>query len=390
MNAPVGQAFGLPRDSMNRNRALRCPRKGRLVPAAGFLCAALLAGLFTAPLLRAQEPAPVLTINEDCTAFGLGPGERIVYAVRHVFGELGFDLERDDFWLHEPGAKKDRRILNGQRMFLSGELFSYVVRGIHWSPDGSKLAAELFTTAVLDRRGNTRDQSMAMLFEPDGREIKMPGTGNLVPDAVSPAWMGDGTTLAYLVEENKTLHQFAIDTVRPVGGGGQRLFPDAHFLAVAWMERASQAVAVMADPQFTGKPRLVFLDLAAQELRELAPLEGFSGGLSISPSGKQVAYFRDAEHLELRSLADVQHPRNLKLLLGAYLWSPDEQRILLKSAPARKSGSLQWIRLSDTNAQDLFHGLSVHEVSISPDGRFLGVISPGKRVLSVYPLAAVQ
>ena len=367
----------------------RPPGRIRL-PLAVLLCFVLGAGVFlTATRLAAQDQAPTLTVNEDCTAFAFGPGERVVYAVRHVFGEMHFDLERDDFWLHEPG-KKDHRILNGQRLFMTAELFSYVVRTIHWSPDGTKLAAELFTTAVTDRRGNTKDQAMTLLFEPDGREIKMPGSGALVPNAVNPAWLGDGATLVYLVEENKTLHQFGIDSVRPIAGGGERLFPEAHFLAVAWLERTSQAVAIQADPQFTGRPRLVLLNLATQEMQELASLDGFSGGLSVSPSGKQVAYFRDPEHFEIRALADPQHARSLKMLMGAYNWSADEQRILLKSAPERKSGSLQWIRLADGSAEDLFHGLSVHEVSISPDGQLLGVLTPGKRTLNVYPLAGLR
>jgi len=38
----------------------------------------------------------------------------------------------------------------------------------------------------------------------------------------------------------------------------------------------------------------------------------------------------------------------------------------------------------------LFHGLSVHEVSISPDGQLLGVLTPGKRTLNVYPLAGLH
>ena len=353
----------------------------------GFSWSAAARGRFA--LAQAQDAAPVLSVNEDCTAFAFGPGERIVYAVRHVFGELHFDLERDDFWLHEPG-KKDRKILNAQRDLVTGQAFSYVVRGIHWSPDGAKLAAELFTTTVLDRRGNTKDQLMTLLFEDNGKEIVIPGSGSLMPDAVNPAWLADAATLVFLVEEEKKLHLFSIQSVRPALGGAHRLFPDAQYLAVAWLEKTGQALAVKPGPPPIGKPHLVLLDLATQEIRELAQLEGFSGGLSISPSGKQVAYFRDPEHFEVRALADLQHPRTLKLLSGAYYWSPDESRILLKSAPARKSGTLQWVRLSDGSAQDLFHGLSVHEVAISPDGLFLGLLSPGKRTLNVYPLAGLR
>lgn len=389
MSAP---AICGPRNAGRLPRDFGVPRRPKFRGAdtlvRAVLTATLLATIFVARRLPAQEAAPTLTVNEDCTAFAIGPGGRIVYSVRRVFGERSYDLQRDDFYLSDPG-KKDRQIINGRRMFPPGSVFSYVVHNIRWAPDGSKLAAELFTTAVLERRGPTKEQAMTLLFDPDGREIKMPGSGSLIPDAVDPAWLGDGATLMYLVEENKTLHQFAMDSVKPVAGGGQRLFQDSLFLAVAWLAQTGQAVAVLADAQFTGRPRLVFLDLAKQDMRELAVLEGYSGGLTVSPSGKQVALFRDPEHFELRSISDPQRPRSMKLLMGEYLWSPDEQRILLKSAVMRKSGSLQWIRLSDGNAQDLFHGLAVYGMSLSPDGRLLGTMSPGKHVLAVYPLSGL-
>jgi WD40 repeat protein len=244
---------------------------------------------------------------------------------------------------------------------------------------------------VLDRRGNTKDQLMTLLLDSNGAEIKLSGTNSgLVPDAVNPAWLGDGSTLAYLVEQQKNPQRFAIYTVRPAAGAPLRMFADAQFLDVTWIHKSSQAVAVRAGTQFGARPRLVFLDLAKQESRELVPLDGFSAGLSISPSGKLVAYFRDPEHFEVRALADPQQARALKLLTGAYYWSQDETRILLKSAPARKSGTLRWIRLSDGNERDIFHGLAIHEASISPDGQLLGILSPGKRTLNVYPLAGVE
>jgi hypothetical protein len=160
-------------------------RRGAKACVRALVTAALLAAIFIARRLPAQDTAPTLTVNEDCTAFGFGPGGRLVYSVRRVFGEREYNIQRDDFFLAEPG-KKDRQILNGRRMFPPGTVFSYLVHNIRWAPDGSKLAAELYTNAVLDRRGPAKEQHMTLLFEPDGREIKMPGSGSLIPDAVIP------------------------------------------------------------------------------------------------------------------------------------------------------------------------------------------------------------
>ena len=366
--------------------------RARLMPALFtllVLCAALGAAMSPAARAFEQEPAPTLTVNDDCTALAFGPGGRLTYSVRHVFGDRQFDLQRDDFWLHEPG-KKERRILNGQRLFPPGEIFSYVVHAIRWSPDGTKLAAEVFTTTVPDSRAKARTMPMTLLFDAEGREIIIPGLGSMIPQGVNPHWLADGATLLYLTEDKDTPRQFTVNSVRPVEGTVKHLFTEARFLAVAWQEGKDQAVAVQAPAASGGKLQLVLLELAAQHIRSLTSLEGYAGGLSLSPSGKQVALFRDPEQFELRNLASAQDPRRLKLLMGEYLWSPDERRILLKAAPARKSGALEWIRLADGAEQDVFHGLAVFGFAISPDGQRLGVLEPGKHILTVYPLASVE
>ena len=87
---------------------------------------------------------------------------------------------------------------------------------------------------------------------------------------------------------------------------------------------------------------------------------------------------------------------------GVFHWAPDETRVLLKRSIEKKSGDLVWISLpplaahpsTDKDAQPIaqptpipvMHGLTFREFAISPDGRFLAVIVPGKRSLAVYPL----
>jgi len=90
----------------------------------------------------------------------------------------------------------------------------------------------------------------------------------------------------------------------------------------------------------------------------------------------------------------------LRVGLGVFHWSPDENRIMLKRAVERKSGDLVWINIPTLTAQKsgqdvpiltptpqpIFHGLSFREFAISPDGRFLAVVLPGKRNLEIFPL----
>src|SRR5437899_11682147 len=79
---------------------------------------------------------------------------------------------------------------------------------------------------------------------------------------------------------------------------------------------------------------------------------------------------------------------------------PIYSRIFLKRAPEKKSGDLVWfpvpplaavspnkdIPVSQPTPVPVLHGLSFREFSISPDGRLLGVVVPGKRNLLVFPL----
>jgi hypothetical protein len=102
----------------------------------------------------------------------------------------------------------------------------------------------------------------------------------------------------------------------------------------------------------------------------------------------------------VRDLAAPDHFVRLRVGLGVYHWSPDENRIMLKRAVERKSGDLVWISIPALPAQKpgaeipvlqptpqpILHGISIREFNISPDGRFLGVVLPGKRNLELFPL----
>jgi len=72
----------------------------------------------------------------------------------------------------------------------------------------------------------------------------------------------------------------------------------------------------------------------------------------------------------------------------------------VKRGPALRSGGLVWVALpplvtvaagtvpatAEVVPQSILHELEFRQFDISPDGRFLGVVEPGKRNLIVYPV----
>src|SRR5262249_6643622 len=149
-------------------------------------------------------------------------------------------------------------------------------------------------------------------------------------------------------------------------------------------------------------PHLMRMTFLPETHKALATLDGYETELSVSPSGKQVAYFIDKEVLEVRDLENPNRLARVRIGLGAIEWSTDEQHLLIKRSPERKSGDLVWIALpplaglkgmnSDLvpgiqpEPVPILHGLTFRDFAISPDGRTLGVIPPGKRNLLLFPL----
>jgi hypothetical protein len=188
--------------------------------------------------------------------------------------------------------------------------------------------------------------------------------------------------------------------VRPFAEGASALFPGQLFSVAAWNVKQDGCAAIERDAAAGGLPRLVALDLARESSRELGTLEGYAGGLSISPSGKRVAYWIDNEQLEVREVTGPSRMARVRVAVGTLAWSGDEARVLVKRGPALRSGGLVWIALPPLTAvaagaapataeiapRSILHDLEFRQFDISPDGRFLGVVEPGKRNLLVYPL----
>jgi hypothetical protein len=172
------------------------------------------------------------------------------------------------------------------------------------------------------------------------------------------------------------------------------------FRDVAWLPKMNFAIAVEQDRALSGPPRLQNLDVLTDADQELATLDGYEGGLSVSPSGTKVAYFIDREVLEIRNVTAPNRIARIRIGLGVFRWSPDESRILLKRAVEKKSGELVWITLpalaptspgkevpvSQPLPVPIFRGIGFRDFAISPDGRFLAVVIPGKRSLLLFTL----
>jgi hypothetical protein len=357
-------------------------------------------GCCAIPSTKAQNlDKPLQSIDEEITAYAYAPDGRIVYSVYRHFKTKEYDLEHDDLWLQEANGKR-RRFLEGPKYTRGNRPFSYIVNSFRWSPNGRMILAEFLTTTVVDDSGRVEDSFQTLLFDDAGREIHVNRGDNVILDAANPIVLPDNATIAFLSEALKPRQLFSLKAARTDIGPLKTPHEGRTFRDVSPIPGTVSIVAVEQDHSMTGPPRLQRLDLFTDNDKELATLDGYEGGLSVSPSGKKAAYFIDKEILEVRDLAAPNLVARLRVGLGVFRWAPDESRILLKRAIEKKSGDLVWIDLpplapipanreipvEQPTPASLLHGLSFREFAISPDGRSLSVVIPGKRNLLVFPL----
>jgi hypothetical protein len=348
---------------------------------------------------RAQDlDKPLQNIDDEITAFSFAPDGRIVYSVRRNIKTKKYDLQHDDIWLQETNGKR-RRLLQGDKFTRGDALFSYAVDAFHWSPNGRMILAQLFTTSVVEE-GRTEDSSQTLVLEDSGKEIRLGKGESVIKDCYNATWLQDNSTIVYLNEAIKPRQLFSFRYSNIATGPAGPAFEGRTFIDADRIPRTNAAIAVEQDRAQSGPPRLQRLELLAQDDKEIATLDSYAGGLSVSPSGEKVAYFIDREVLEVRNLALPNYFVRLRVGLGVFHWSPDENRIMLKRAVERKSGDLVWINIPVLLAQKnpkevpvltptpqpILRGISIREFNISPDGRFLAVVLPGKRNLEVFPL----
>jgi hypothetical protein len=369
-----------------------------------FLC--LLPAILNFSVLSAAnahaQGQPLLTVDEECTAMAYAPDGRIAYSVRHVFSQRHFDMQRDDLWILATDGKR-RRIIQGEKLVRGDAPFSYLITALRWSPDSSRLTAELNTSQVIDENGNTKEGVVTLLLNDNGQEIKIRGADSVIPDAFDAAWLADNSTVVYLTEAAKPKLLFALNSARPTTQTGHALLIGHTFSGVAWEPKQNAAIAVERAPTLNGPQWLVQIDLLRQAIQELSTLGAFSGRLSVSPSGAKAAYYRDHEVLEIRDLRAPNKFVRVRVGFGVYQWAPDERHILLKRSLEHKSGDLVWVDVPQLSALPVpldpeaiaalelpltpaLHGLAYRDFAISPNGKFLAVITTGKRNLQIFPI----
>ena len=377
---------------------LRFPGHFPRFPRLGTLLFFLLSCFF-APRAHVQDlDKPLQNIDDEVTAFSFAPDGRIVYSVRRNIKTKKYDLQHDDIWLQDTSGKR-RRLLQGDKFTRGDQLFSYAVDSFHWSPNGRYILAQLFTTSVVDE-GRTEDSFQTLALEDSGKEIRLGKGESIIKDCFNATWLQDNATIVYLDEAIKPRMLFSFRYTNISTGPAGPAFEGRTFIDANRIPRTNAAIAVEQDRAQSGPPRLQRLELLAQDDREIATLDSYAGGLSVSPSGEKVAYFIDREVLEVRNLAVPNYFVRLRVGLGVFHWSPDENRIMLKRAVERKSGDLVWINVPVLTAQKnlkdvpiltptpqpILRGITIREFNISPDGRFLAIVLPGKRNLAVFPL----
>src|SRR5208283_4754314 len=349
-------------------------------------------------VVKAQNlDKPVMNVDEEVTAFAYAPDGRIVFSVRRMFKTKKYDLQRDDIFIAESNGKR-RRILEGQKFTHGDKPFTYQVESFTWSPNGHIVAVQLFTTTVDPEDEHHDDARALLLLDDQGRELHPRGNDPLVTEAEQPMWLRDNGTLVYLTEEISTRELFSMHYLYMSSGPETKVFEGRTFAAAVRIPGSNSAIAIERDRNMEGPPRMQRLELLQQEDKELATLDGYFGGLSISPSGAKAAYFLDREVLEIRDLEKPGRVARMRVGLGVVQWNAEETQIYVKRTVEKKSADLvsfrvpglaefrkgQVVPVLEPEPRQLLHGLAIREYGLSADGRYLAVVLPGKRNLQVF------
>lgn len=350
--------------------------------------------VFLAALLLssgASGQSPVKVIEQECVALDFAPDGRLAYAVRRVISIRRIQMQRDDIWLL--GAEgKPKRIVDGERLIQGGVPFSYSIQSLRWAPDGRNITVEMTIRFYTDfEKGETEDSYLTLLIDERGRELKIGNGDGTIREADNATWLADGATVVYQTEAVKPKLLFGIGKVRPLGGRGAPLFAQSQFAAVAWDAPRNRAIAVERDSTLTNPPQFVLLDLLRETRKELLTPKAYLGKLTVSPSGKKFAYFRDHDTLEIREIDDPEKVATVRVAFGEYAWTADDSRLLVKRGMERKNSDLMWFTVPPagstiSEATPALHGTLFRGFDLSPDGRLLAVIEPGKFHIQIYSL----
>ncbi len=340
----------------------------------------------------------VATVDDEVTAFTYAPDGRIVFSARRMYKAKKYDLERDDIFVLEPGGKK-RKLFSGEKFTLADKPFTYLIEGFTWSPNGKIVAVQMYTTTVDIEDGSTSD-ARGLLFLDDQGHVLKPGKDQVVLDAQNPLWLRDSQTVVYMTNKDLPTGVYSLQYLNVFSGPAGKAFEGRTFLDAARISGSNAAMGIERDRNMDGPPRIQKLELLSQETQEIATLDAFAGELTLSPSGTKAAYYLDKEVLEIRDLTAPNKLARMRVGLGVVQWSEDETKIFLKRTVEKKSADLVTVELpvlksyanrteiaiDEPTPSFLLHGLTIREYGISPDGKFLGIVLPGKRNLEVFSM----
>jgi hypothetical protein len=365
------------------------------------------------PVLGIAEVKQAAVFDQDVQAFAISQDNHVVYAVERMKRIKKLIVEHDDFWVGDVDGKK-RKIIDGDKFTPvpsspdeepsdPGDSkhpplphqHSYQVDTLTWSPDSKRIVVKMDTSELAQPRGSivqqldeqqtVRPNTILYLMDSEGREISISGSKTAtLSDAFNAAWLADGQTLVYLSKTTGGLSQ--INALRPADGKKRVLFDGFTFAAVAWDTKRNQAFAIEENTRLVGAPKIMQLDLVAERVTELGSVEEYAGFLTVTPSAKKIAYFKDGDTLEVRDVVGKSKPVVVRVAIGEFQWAKDEQHILLKRGQPQQSNNLVWVGVYNGVFEPFFHGLEFHSFAIAPDGETVGVTEPGKRALVMYRL----
>ena len=379
----------------------RGTQEGRRKAAPTFIVLALAAWLLLplSPGLHAQNmDKPVQNVDEEVTAFAYALDGRLAYSVRHMYKAKKYDLERDDIFMMDSSGKR-KKIFSGEKFSTGDKPLTYLIESFTWSPNSKILAVQMNTITVDIEDGHTEEARALLFIDDSGKELRPEGKGVLL-NAESPLWMRDNATLVYLTEEVVPRQLFSMKFENVFSGPAGKAFEGRTFASAVRVSGSNSAIAVERDRNMDGPPRLQRLELLEQDDKEVATLDAFAGGLSVSPGGTMVAYYVDNEVLEIREMGAPRRVARMRVGLGVMQWSADEKRIYLKRTVEKKSADLvsftvpplvvyeprAEVSVTEPTPEYLLHGLTVREYGVSPDGRFIGIVLPGKRNLQIFSM----
>jgi len=350
-----------------------------LFVAAIFVC------LAAAPRTPAQDK-PLASFKLDCRTYSVSTDGRIACAVFRQFKFEHYTIERDNIWMLSPNGKS-KLIVDGEKLVKSPLPFSFSIQRVAFSPDGHRLTVQMQIDQVTDAEGNTHQSRLVDLMTDEGKEIPVAGTKtSVIEDAIQANWLADADSVAYLVRDANSELLYNVGLAHPSVGAGSVIFKGHFFTAVVWDAPRNAAIAIERDEALSGPIKLVRLDLLHGTEQTLATLDNYIGQLAVSPNGDKVAYFRDGDSLEVRSLATPATAATVQCAYGTVVWSADGQRILLKRGPEKQLGDLVWVSIPGGNLTPILHDLIYHSFALSPDARYIAVTEPGNNKISLYPL----